>query len=68
MSQRISDHESPPSEDITCEQQIETHQFNDASEKGIDLILDYINSQNHHKEDMNHALQAYNVLTTTSQN
>ena len=68
MSQRISDHESPSSEDTTCEEQIEPHQFNDASENGIDPILDYFSSQNHHEEDMNHALQAYNVFTTTSPN
>ena len=27
------------------------------------IILDYINSQHHQEEDMNNALQAYNVMT-----
>ena len=60
----IADHESPPSEDTTYEEQPDPHQFDDAPENVIDPILDYINSQHHLEEDMNHALQAYNVMAS----
>ena len=36
----------------------------DAPEIVSDPTLDYINSQHHQKEDMNNALQAYNVMTS----
>ena len=58
----IADLKSPPSEDTTHEEQPDPHQFDDAPENEIDPILDYINIQHHQEEDMNHALQAYNVM------
>ena len=57
----IVDHESPPSEDTTPEEQHGPHQFDDAPDSEIDPILDYIDSQHHQEEDMNNDLQAYNV-------
>ena len=60
----IADHESPPSEDTTHEDQPDPHQFDDAPENEIDHILDYINCQHHQEEDMNNALQAYNVMAS----
>ena len=60
----ITDHESPPSEDTTHEEQTDPHQLDDAPTYEIDPILDYINSQHHQEEDMNHALQAYNVMAS----
>ena len=60
----IADHESPPSEDTIHEKQPDPHQFEDAHENEIDPILDYINSQHHQEDDVNNALQAYNVMTS----
>ena len=60
----ITDHDSPPSEDTTHEEQTDPHPFDDAPTNEIDPILDYINSQDHQEEDMNHALQAYNVMAS----
>ena len=60
----ITDHETPPSEDTTNEEQTDPHHFDDAPTNEIDPILDYINSQHHQEEDMNHALQAYNVMAS----
>ena len=60
----IADHESPPLEDTTHEEQTDPHPFDDAPTNEIDPILDYINSQDHQEEDMNHALQAYNVMAS----
>ena len=54
----MAGHESTPSEDTTHEEQPDPHQFEDVYESEVDPILDYINSQNHQEEDMNHALQA----------
>ena len=54
----IADHELHPSEDATHEEQHDPHQFDDAPYSESDPILDYINSQHHHEEDMNNALQA----------
>ena len=62
----ITDHESPPSEDDAHEEQADPHQFNHAPADEVDPILDYINSQHHQEEDMNHALQAYNVMASTT--
>ena len=45
-----ADHELPPSEDPTPEQQHDPHQFDDAPDSEIDPILDYINSQHHQEE------------------
>ena len=47
-----------------CEEQADSHQDEDAHEGDIDPILDYINSQHHQEDDMNHALQAYNIMTS----
>ena len=46
------------------EEQADSHQDEDAHEGDIDPILDYINSQHHQEDDMNHALQAYNIMTS----
>ena len=60
----IADQEPLPSEDTTPEEQHDPHQFDDAPDNESDPILDYINSQHHQEEDMNNALQAYNVMTS----
>ena len=52
-----------PSEDTTPEEQHDPHQFDGAPDSESDRILDYINSQ-HQEEDMNNALQPYNVMTS----
>ena len=44
------------------EEQVEANQDEDEPEDGTDPILDYINSQHHQEDDMNHALQAYNIM------
>ena len=64
----ITDNESPPSEDTTHEEQIDPHPFGDTPTNEIDPILDYISSQHHQEEDMNHALQAYNVMASPTPN
>ena len=46
------------------EEQADSHQDEDAPEGEADPILDYINSQHHQEDDMNHALQAYNIMTS----
>ena len=60
----IDDQEPLPSEETTHEEQHDRHQFDDAPDIESDPILDYINSQHHQEEDMNNALQAYNVMTS----
>ena len=60
----IADQKPLPSEDTTPEEQHDPHQFDDAPGNESDLILDYINSQHHQEEDMNNAIQAYNVMTS----
>ena len=60
----IADHESPSSEGIIHQEQPDPQQFEDAPENEIDPILDYINSQHHQQEDMNNALQGYNVMAS----
>ena len=64
----ITDHESAPPEDTTHEEQTDPHSFDDATTNEFDPILDYINSQHHQEEDMNHALQAYNVMASPTPN
>ena len=59
----IADQEPLPSEDTTPEEQHDPHQFDDVHKIESDPILDYINSQHLQEEDMNNALQAYNVMT-----
>ena len=60
----IADQEPLPSEDTTPEEQHDPHQFDDAPNSESDPIVDYINSPHHQEEDMNNALQAYNVMTS----
>ena len=60
----IADQEPLPSEETTPEEQHDPHQFEDAPDIESDPTLDYINSQHHQEEDMNNALQAYNVMTS----
>ena len=60
----IADQEPLPFEDTTPEEQHDLHQFDEAPDIESDPILDYINSQHHQEEDMNNALQAYNVMTS----
>ena len=55
----IADQEPLPSEDTTTEEQHDPHQFDYAPGDESD-----INSQHHQEEDMNNALQAYNVMTS----
>ena len=64
----ITDHASAPPEDTTHEEQTGPHPFDDASTNEFDPILDYINSQHRQEEDMNHALQAYNVMACPTPN
>ena len=60
----IADQETLPSEDTNPEEQHDLHYFDDAPVIESDPILDYIKSQHHQEEDMNNALQAYNVMTS----
>ena len=50
------------------EEQTDPHSFDDAPTNEFDPILDYINSQHHQDKDMNHALHAYNVMTSPTPN
>ena len=60
----IADHELLPSEDTPPKEQHDPHQFDDAPDSETDPILDYVNSQHYQEEDMNNALQAYNVMAS----
>ena len=60
----IADHELSPSDDTHLEDQPDPQQFEDACEDETDPILDCINSRHHQEEDMNNALQAYNVIAS----
>ena len=64
----ITDHESVPPEDTTHEEQPDPHSFDDTLTNEFNPILDYINSQHHQEEDMNHVLQAYNVMASPTPN
>ena len=46
------------------EEQVGANQDEDEPEGEADPILDYINSQHHQEDDMNHALQAYSIMTS----
>ena len=46
------------------EEQVGANQDEDEPEGEADPILDYINSQHHQEDDMNHALQTYNIMTS----
>ena len=63
----ISGQEPLPSEDTTPEEQPDPHQFDDSPYNESDPSLDYINIQHHQEEDMNNALQAYNVMTSPTE-
>ena len=60
----VTDHELSIAETNISEEQTNPHQDDDAPEGEVDPILDYINSQHHQEEDMNHAFQAYNIMTS----
>ena len=60
----VTDHELSIAETNISEEQTIPHQDDDAPEDEADPILDYINSQHHQEEDMNHALQTYNIMTS----
>ena len=60
----VTDHELSIAETNISEEQANPHQDDDAPEDEADPILDYINSQHHQEDDMTHALQAYNVMTS----
>ena len=60
----VTDHEFSIAETNISEEPANPHQDDDAPEDEADPILDYINSQNHQEDDMNHALQAYNIMTS----
>ena len=60
----VTDHELSIAETNISEEQANPHQDDGAPEDEADPILDYINSQNHQEDDMNHASQAYNIMTS----
>ena len=60
----VTDHELSIAETKISEEQTNSHQDDDACEGEVDPILDYINSQHHQEEDINNALQAYNIMTS----
>ena len=62
----VTDHELSIVATNISEEQTDPHQDDDvnAPEGEVDPILDYINCQHHQEEDMNHALQAYNIMTS----
>ena len=60
----VTDHEISIAETNISEEQTNPHQDDDAPEDEAHPILDYINSQHHQEEDMNHALQAYTIMTS----
>ena len=60
----ITDQVLSIAETNTSEEQVEANQDEDEPEDGTDPILVYINSQHHQEDDMNHALQAYNIVTS----
>ena len=60
----ITDQVLSIAENNISEEQVGANQDEDEPEGEADPILDYINSQHHQEEDMNHALQAYNIMTS----
>ena len=60
----VTDHELSTAETNISEEQANPPQDDDAPEDEADPILDYINSQHHREDDMNHVLQAYNIMTS----
>ena len=63
----VTDHELSIAETNISEELTDLHQDDDAPESEVDPILEYINSQHHQEEDMNHALQAYIIMTSPFQ-
>ena len=63
----VTDHELSIAETNISEEQANPHQDDDVPEDEADPILDYINSQHHQEDDMNQALQAYNIMTSPFQ-
>ena len=63
----ITDHELSIAETNISKEPTNPHQDDDAPEDEADPIVDYVNSQHHQEEDMNHALQAYNIMTSPFQ-
>ena len=63
----ISGQEPLPSEDTIPEEQLDPHQFDDSPYIESDPSLDYISIQHHQEEVMNNVLQAYNVMTSPTQ-
>ena len=63
----VTNHELSIAETNISEAQTDSHQDDDAPESEVDPILDYINSQHHQEEDMNHTLQAYNIMASPFQ-
>ena len=63
----ITDHELSIAETNISEEPTNPHQDDDAPEGEVDPILDYVNSQHHQQEDMNHELQADNIMTSPFQ-
>ena len=60
----VTNHELSIAETNISEEQAIPHQDDDAPEDEADPILDYIKSQHHQEDDMNHSLQAYNIKTS----
>ena len=60
----VTDRELSIAETNISEELTDRHQDDDAPESEVDPILDYINSQHHQEEDMNHALQAHIIMTS----
>ena len=63
----VTDHELSIAETNISEEQAKHHQDDDAPGDEVDPILDYINSQHQLEDDMNHALQVYNIMTSSFQ-
>ena len=60
----VSDHDLSIAETNISEEQANPHQDDDAPEDEAHPILDCMRSQHHQEDDMNHALQAYNIMTS----
>ena len=58
----VTDHELSIAETNISEEQAIPHQDDDTPEDEANPILDYINSQHRQEDDMNHALQEYNII------
>ena len=63
----VTDHGLSIAETNISEEQADSNQDDDTPEDEADPILDYINSQHHQEDYMNHALQAYNIMKSPFQ-